>query len=73
MRDFQELEPNLWKWTCPDCSITIRTRYPVSTKAHARAHAYHDHRRTLPVVTPIACLWDVRIHGHQVLVTKDVL
>ena len=69
MRDYQELEPCLWKWTCTDCLMEIRTRHSHSTKAQARHHAYEEHRRQLPLVVPIACLWDSRIQGKAVLVT----
>lgn len=59
----------LFKWTCPDCLLTFRTRDYVFTQREARWHAWDQHRaRALGVPTP--CLWDARIHGRRCLVTQ---
>lgn len=60
----------LFKWTCPTCAITIRTRLWDMTIGEARLHNWTEHRvSTVP--TPVACLWDARINGHRLLCTYD--
>jgi hypothetical protein len=71
MGDNWEELPNLWRWTCPHCLITIRTRAARITADRARQHLWEAHRAPTTLVVPVACMWDVRIKGHVALTTHD--
>lgn len=62
--------PCLYKWTCPECGMTIRTRLWDMTIGEGRLHSYNSHR-TSPAIVPVACLWDPRIVGKRWLYTRD--
>jgi len=63
--------PFLWRWTCPICRMSMRTRTSSATQREARQHSYTEHRTVPPLIIPTSCLWDTRIKGHTVLVTYD--
>ena len=63
--------PNLWRWTCVHCHLTIRTRTHQSCADRARQHLWDPHRLGAQLVVPVACMWDPRIKGHTLLATYD--
>lgn len=71
MRDNHSEVDVLWKWTCPFCEVTLRTRSNPSTADRARQHLWTEHRSPTSLIVPQMCMWDPRIKGHVMLVTYE--
>ena len=61
---------DLFKWTCPLCLLSIRTRHYDLTASEAAYHGESIHDMVLKP-TPVRCMWDSRINGYTKLLTYD--